>query len=167
MKALIIALLIGLVSCNKTPDVPLTKKQTATSFTLETHPGKKLMTQYCNACHNATASHDTRIAPPMIAIKKHYKSDNTSLEQFTTRFVSFVMNPTEDNVKMRGAVRRFGIMPKQAFKEEDLKAIAEYVYTFDIESPDWFEQHWKERGQKGKHKGRQKGKHSQKKKARS
>lgn len=164
MRVLIPLLLVTLVSCSKTPEIQPVKKQAATFFTQETHPGKQLMTQYCNACHNATGSHDARIAPPMIAIKKHYKSYNTTLEQFSTAFVNFVMHPSEDNAKMRGAVRRFGLMPKQVFKEQDLKTIAEYVYSFEIEAPSWFEQHWKERGQKGQQKGRHKGEHAQKKK---
>ena len=42
-------------------------------------------------------------------------------------------------------------MPKQSFPEEDIKQIAEYMFDFDIEQPEWFEDHFKE--EQGKHKG--------------
>lgn len=115
------------------------------------HPGKKLMEKHCYVCHNPTASHDDRIAPPMVAIKRHYIDEDTSKEKFVAEINAFIKNPTKNNAKLYGAVKRFGVMPKQSFPEEDIKQIAEYMFDFDIEQPEWFEDHFKE--EQGKHKG--------------
>tara|TARA_Y100000588_G_scaffold379255_1_gene461105 strand:- start:2523 stop:3437 length:915 start_codon:yes stop_codon:yes gene_type:complete len=129
------------------------------------HPGKKLMETNCYVCHSPTASHDDRIGPPMIAIKKHYIEDETSKEQFIEDIQAWIKNPNEADAKMRGAVRRFGVMPKQAFPEETIEKIADYMFDFDIDQPEWFEDHFNE--EKGKHngngqgKGMGKGKHQQ------
>jgi cytochrome c2 len=136
----------ALVICNKGPSEKKIDKTDKTKIQSKNHPGKKLMETKCYACHNPISPEDQRIGPPMIAIKKHYINENTSKEEFIKDFVSFVKNPSEDNAKMRGAVRKFGVMPKQYFKEEDLKAIAEYMYDNEIEKPEWFQKHWEERG---------------------
>ena len=47
--------------------------------------------------------------------------ENTSKEEFINDMQNWIKNPTEKNVKMRGAVRKFGLMPKQVFSEEDIK----------------------------------------------
>ncbi len=129
----------------------------------KSHPGEKLMKAQCYACHNPATPHAGRIAPPMIAIKKHYINEETSKEDFIKEVVEFTLNPSEEKVKLRGAVKRFGLMPKQYFKEEDLKQIAEYLYDYEIEEPGWFKEHHE--GQKGK--GHyQKGKHQKQKRKR-
>jgi len=111
---------------------------------LSEHPGKKLMETYCFACHNPTASHDNRLAPPMIAIKKHYINSDTTKEEFVNSIQAWIKNPNEDDAKMYGAVRRFGVMLKQPFAEDDLKLIADYMFDNDIEQPEWFEEHEKD-----------------------
>ena len=107
------------------------------------HPGKRLMETNCYACHNPTASHENRIAPPMIAIKNHYISNNTAKEEFINSIKAWIKNPNIEEAKMYGAVNRFGIMPKQSFLEEDIVQIADYMYDNDIEQPEWFEEHFK------------------------
>lgn len=116
----------------------------ASNSTNKNHPGKKLMETYCYTCHNPTTEHDKRIAPPMIAIKNHYISSNTSKEDFVNSMLKWIKDPNEKDAKMFGAVRRFGVMPKQVFNEEDIKLIAEYMFDNDIEQPEWFEEHEKE-----------------------
>jgi mono/diheme cytochrome c family protein len=118
------------------------------------HPGKKLMETNCYTCHNPTASHDARIGPPMIAIKKHYINENTTKEEFIASMQAWIKNPNEEDAKMRGAVRRFGVMPKQPFPEKTIEQIADYMYDFDIEQPEWFEDHFNEEMGKGKGKGK-------------
>ncbi|MEZ4797883.1 MAG: c-type cytochrome [Flavobacteriaceae bacterium] len=111
---------------------------------LSEHPGKKLMETYCYVCHNPTASHDNRLAPPMIAIKKHYTNSDTTKEEFVNSIQAWIKNPNIEDAKMFGAVRRFGVMVKQPFPEDEIKLIAEYMFDNDIEQPEWFEQHEKE-----------------------
>ena len=119
---------------------------------INNHPGKKLMETNCYTCHNPPASHDDRIGPPMVAIKKHYIDNNTTKEEFTKSIQDWIKNPSEENAKMFGAVKRFGVMPKLAFSEETIKEITDYMYNFDIEQPEWFDDHFNKK--KGKHNGK-------------
>ncbi len=128
------------------------------------HPGKKLMENNCYLCHSPTASEADRVGPPMIAIKKHYITENTTKEAFIEAMQTWIKNPTAEDALMHGAVKRFGVMPKQAYPEETIHQISDFMYDFDIEQPDWFEDHFnEEKGiRKGKGKGKGKGKVHQK-----
>ena len=118
------------------------------------HPGKKLMQTNCYVCHSVTATEDNRIAPPMIAIKKRYSMGNITKEAFINSVQDFIRNPTEENAKMFGAVKRFGLMPKQAFPEKTIQQIAEYMFDFEIDQPEWFNEHYKQEHGKGKQNGK-------------
>ena len=107
------------------------------------HPGKKLMEANCYACHNPTANHENRLAPPMIAVKKHYISSTTTKEEFKTALHDWVENPTKEKAKMFGAVKRFGIMPKTPFPKKTIDLIADYMFDNKIDQPKWFEEHSK------------------------
>lgn len=108
------------------------------------HPGKKLMEIYCYACHSPTADHDNRLAPPMIAVKNHYIDSDTTKEDFIKSIQAWIKNPNKEDAKMFGAVRRFGVMVKQPFSEDDIKLIADFMFDNNIEQPEWFEEHEKE-----------------------
>ena len=114
------------------------------------HPGKKLMEKNCYVCHSPTASHDSRIAPPMIAIKKHYLTDGISKADFIEDIQSYVENPNAAKSKMPGAVKRFGVMPKAQYPEKTINQIAEYIYDYEIEQPEWFENHFNGQSRKGR-----------------
>ena len=130
---------------------------------VQLHPGKKLMETNCYVCHSPTASEKDRIGPPMIAIKKHYIDGNTSKEEFVASMQAWIKNPNKEDAKMFGAVKRFGVMPKQSFPEETIKQIADYMFDNNIEQPEWFEKHFnEEKGMKkgqGMGNGKQKGMH--------
>ena len=112
------------------------------------HPGKKLMETYCYACHNPTTDHDDRIAPPMVAVKKHYISEGTTKEEFIAAVQDWVKKPSEDKSKMPGAIRNFGLMPFAPYPEATVEQIADYMFDYDIDQPEWFDAHFnKERGQ--------------------
>lgn len=115
-----------------------------TTYTATNHPGKKLMEAKCYVCHNPSTDHDSRIAPPMVAIKSHYLNDDITKEEFSNSVWNFVEKPSKEKSKMRGAVRRFGVMPYQQFSEKDIKLIADYLYDFKIDEPEWFKQHIEE-----------------------
>jgi cytochrome c553 len=106
--------------------------------------GLQVMTTNCATCHSPDASMDNRLAPPMFAVKKHYVDEETSLEDFKADIMSFLVNPSEANSKMPGAVKKFGIMPKLAYTEEQMDAVAEYIFYTDLEKPDWFDEHYLE-----------------------
>lgn len=106
------------------------------------HPGKSLMEVNCYACHNATTNEEHRIAPPMIAIKRRYIFKNTSKEEFIADMQNWMKNPNEKDAKMFGAVKRFGVMQKLPYPEETIAKIAEYIYDYEIEQPEWFADHY-------------------------
>jgi nitrate reductase cytochrome c-type subunit len=139
---------ILLVSCNnQEKQVYKTVYQESSYGKKSEHPGKKLLETYCYICHNPTTPENGgRIAPPMIAIKTHYKNDDITKEEFINQIVSYASNPTQEKAKLFGAVRRFGVMPKQQFPEGVLEKIAEYIYDYEIEEPEWFKDHMKENG---------------------
>ncbi|XMO87046.1 DUF3365 domain-containing protein [Algibacter sp. AS12] len=143
MPKLFITLLLFtfFLNCNNSKNKSYTVKENQENA--EQHPGKKLMETNCYVCHSTTASEANRIGPPMIAIKKHYIDNNTTKEAFIKSMQAWIKNPNKEDAKMYGAVKRFGVMPKQAYPEETIKNIAEYMYDFKIEQPEWFEDHYK------------------------
>ncbi|MBR9914692.1 MAG: DUF3365 domain-containing protein, partial [Algicola sp.] len=142
-----LSLLITITSCNQSKKTVYTTTSEIDTVTLtanQEHPGKALLEKNCYVCHNPTTAHNARIAPPMVAVKSHYMNDDISKEAFGNAIWDFVKQPSEENSKMRGAVRRFGVMPYQLFSEEDIKLIADYMYDHKIDEPEWFKQHIEE-----------------------
>lgn len=117
---------------------------------LQEHPGKKIMETECYICHNPKASETSRIAPPMIAIKKRYIGSETSKKEFIKAMVYWIENPSEKNSKMPGAVEKFGVMVEMPYPIEKIEKIAEYMYDNTIEEPEWFKEHYKQGHGKGK-----------------
>lgn len=128
------------------------------------HPGKKLMENNCYVCHNPKNSEEAMVAPPMIAVKMHYLTEDISKEAFVEGFVDFLKEPSEDKSKMPGAIKRFGLMPYQFYPEETVRQIADYVYENEIAEPEWFAEHYAQmHGDRPKMKGQMKhGKHRSK-----
>ena len=157
------AILLIFASCKDTKKPNYTtgdKPETQVSLGSEEHPGKKILETECYLCHNPKASEESMIAPPMIAIKKHYINEETTKEQFQIDLESWINDPSEEKSKMPGALERFGIMPLQPFPEEKIKLIADYLYDYDIDQPEWFEAHYRQGHGNGKGKGSGKGKHN-------
>jgi len=113
--------------------------------TKEPLTGLQLIEQNCYACHNPKVkSHDAAIAPPMVAVKKRYMATFTTEALFKEKMISFLQNPSPEKAIMQGPVRRFGVMPGFQYSEADLRAMVDYLYHNDMESPDWFEAHYRE-----------------------
>ncbi|ASV31726.1 c-type heme family protein [Maribacter cobaltidurans] len=111
--------------------------------------GKELMESKCYVCHGPEASEDSRIAPPMVAIKARYLMGNPSKEEFGNAIWNFVEKPSMEKGKMKGALKRFGVMPYQPYSEEEIRLISDYIYEFKIEEPEWFKEHWEKGHEKG------------------
>lgn len=105
----------------------------------------QLMTTLCFTCHNPDMStaHGQRLAPPLFKVREHYYDGKMSKEEFVAKVTAFVQNPTQEASLMPGAIRNFGLMPKPAFKEADVKKIAAYVYDNDLSSKEWMDR-WEE-----------------------
>ncbi len=105
------------------------KEQSPIEKAEASHPGQKLMQNYCYVCHAPQGSGQAnRIAPPVVQIQNYYIGENTSFEDFKEEFISFLNNPTVEKAKMKGAVKKYGLMPYQRYPEEVLIQIAEYLY---------------------------------------
>lgn len=146
-KLIILLAFIAFAGCNK-PSKKRTYSKTPSKKEVERKniEGKKIMETQCFLCHNASTPFNERIAPPMIEIKAHYIKEGVSKEEFTNKFISFVKNPTKEKAKMHTAVKKFGVMPYQNFKEEDLRKIANYLYNYQIDEPYWFKKYWQKKG---------------------
>jgi len=127
--------------------------------------GYELLKTKCYICHNPNSvSHDNLIAPPMVAVKKRYKMLFDTKESFVEAVTNWSVDPEEKKALMRGAVMQFKVMPKQAFKAEEMEIIAAYMFDNELERPEWFEAHEKEiHGQNGRGMGRGMRNNSQKK----
>lgn len=110
--------------------------------------GFQLLETNCFTCHSPNMSKGSRIAPPIFAVKKHYFDADITYDEFSESIVSFVLNPTDEKAKMRGAINKFGLMPNMGFSESQIKAVTYYLYYTEIETPDWFEKHYQEEHQK-------------------
>ncbi|MGL2964754.1 c-type heme family protein [Flavobacterium sp. RSB2_4_14] len=147
-KTILLLASITFFSCNKKNEnyKPVNEKdKLEVSDNLE---GKKLIETHCYLCHSPNAPEgEGRIAPPMVAIKARYiNKEGFNKEEFITALKSFVENPTEDKALMFGAVKKHGLMPKQVFPEESLDKIANYMFDYQIEEPEWFKSHWESHG---------------------
>lgn len=148
---IITILVVILSSCNNKMSSVSKNKDNPTTDT----EGLKLFQQNCYACHSVTTkSHDEIIAPPMAAVKRRYMKEHDSKEGFVNAVVAYASDPKAENALMIGAVDKFKAMPKQEFRKEDLTKIAIYIYDNEIETPEWFEDHFQQNHKKGQGMGR-------------
>jgi hypothetical protein len=147
MKSIVfIGLSLLVLSCNQKKEVD--KNQNSKVVSTDGLEGKKLMETNCYVCHSPNAPEgEGRIAPPMVAIKARYiDKEGYTKDAFIGAIKSFVENPTEEKALLYGAVRKHGLMPKQVFPEGSLNKIAEFMYDYQIEEPEWFKAHWQGNG---------------------
>lgn len=155
---LIVAFII--ISCgkNEKSDKEVSISSNPKSNLKEQDEGYTLLKNYCYACHSVTTkSHDDIIAPPLIAIKRRYKSYYGSKEEFVNGITNWATSPKEENALMRGAVMQFKVMPKLFYKEIDIRKIATYIYDNELEKPKWFESHFNTEHPNGMNSGMGKG----------
>ncbi|MGB5463253.1 MAG: c-type cytochrome [Aureibaculum sp.] len=149
----VFAILI-MASCNiiKEENAQKISLMTEINDTLNKSDSYLLFKNNCYVCHSINSkNHDNIIAPPMAAVKRRYKMNYTTREEFIEAMVNWAKDPSEENALMFGAVQQFKLMPKQEFNEEDLFKIAAYIYDNEIEQPEWFEAHFnQEHNNRGK-----------------
>jgi cytochrome c553 len=139
-----ILLTIAFVSCNQ--QVGSEKAALKASSPNES---LSFMEDNCYSCHHPSAGENERLAPPMAAVKKHYLKDHPNRAEFVSAWVNFMLDPKESEAKMKGAVKKFGLMPKMAFDSLKLAGLANYIYDNEIEAPEWFEEHYRKNHGKG------------------
>lgn len=109
----------------------------------EHQAGKALYETNCAACHGATGGMDLskRIAPPIAAVRMHYIETYPEQDAFVKAVSSWVAKQDEANSLMRGAIRKFNLMPPVAVSPEDAQKIAAFIYGGDIDKPEGFKEH--------------------------
>ncbi len=142
MNKLFFAITLALFTLGCSESTDHTKLDTTTTQPIS--KGKKLMETKCNSCHNPSSSMTERLAPPMVAVKKHYLQKYSTKSEFVNHLVDYVSNPSESKSLIPNAIERFNIMPKMNFDKNELKIIAEYIYDNKLEAPDWFAKHEQE-----------------------
>lgn len=147
---ILLVLFVLVMGCKEnSKTVPTEKSTDELAKRLENHPGKKILESECYICHNPKASEESMIAPPMIAIKKHYIDENTSKEEFTEALIQWIIDP-ETESKMPDARKRFGAMPYIPYSDDAIAQVAEYLYDYEVEKPVWFDEHFQEHGKGGR-----------------
>jgi len=108
--------------------------------------GKQLFNTYCSSCHGIAGGMDMskRVAPPIVAVRMHYIGRYPDKASFVTAVTNWVEKQDASKTLMRGAIRRFNIMPPVPVAKEDAQKIAAYIYQGDIEKPAGFEKHFEE-----------------------
>lgn len=105
--------------------------------------GEKLYKTYCSACHGATGGMDMnkRLAPPIAAVRLHYIAVMPDKTSFVKAIANWVEKQDVNKTLMRGAIRKFKLMPPVAVSRKDAEKIAAYIYEGKIDEPAGFREH--------------------------
>jgi cytochrome c len=108
--------------------------------------GEALYKTHCSSCHGNTGGMDMhkRVAPPIVAVRMHYIGNYPDKDAFVMAVAQWVEKQDASQSLMRGAIRRFNIMPPISIAKKDAEKIAAYIYDGDIEKPAGFDQHFNE-----------------------
>jgi mono/diheme cytochrome c family protein len=91
--------------------------------------GKELFERYCVSCHTTTRPKDRSkmVAPAISGVMFHTKERFKNKDQAVAFIVDYVRHPSRDKA-LCPSVRRFGVMPALNLPEDELRAIAEYLW---------------------------------------
>ena len=87
--------------------------------------GETFYKNQCGFCHNA----EELIAPDMNKIKARYLEKYKTKDAFVKAVTVFVKNPNKENAIYKDGIDNFSDMPKMPFKDEQIKAVAEYIFN--------------------------------------
>lgn len=109
----------------------------------EAGQGKELYQTYCSGCHGLTGGMDMkqRVAPPIAAVRFHYIDSYPDKTSFVAAVTGWLEKQDVNKSLMRGAIRRFNLMPPITVSKEDAEKIANYIYVGNIEKPEGFDEH--------------------------
>ena len=141
---LVLLLVVTLLSCNtdkkekyeKNEEVA-TEEVSKSDDVVYTSKGYELMKQKCFICHFEKpdpSRRDQMLAPPFLRVQEHYKPTYPEKEEFVKAVMAIVNNPSEENTLMPGTIRKFNLMPKLVYDQEELRLIAEVLYDIDYGS---------------------------------
>ncbi|MDV7187981.1 hypothetical protein R3X25_11870 [Lutibacter sp. TH_r2] len=137
IKLLSITIVISIFcsSCNSNNQANKKSETIIAQSDIKNTKGFKLLESKCYICHFETpdpARMNQMIAPPMLRIKEHYLPNYQNKEDFIKAITTIVNNPSEENTLMPGAVKKFNLMPKLIYNQDELKLIAETIYKYEF-----------------------------------
>lgn len=112
----------------------------STETASEVRSGEAVYKSVCMACHVAEGM--PTVGPPIFAVKNHVLGAYPEREAFIKQVTEWVKAPDEKNALMPGAIRKFGLMPATELPDEELQAVAEFLYDSDMSLPDWYKEHY-------------------------
>jgi mono/diheme cytochrome c family protein len=104
--------------------------------------GKTLYKTLCSSCH--VPEGQPTLAPPLFGMKNHVMGRYPAREDFINYVVNWVKKPDASRSLMPGAVNRFGVMPAFPYEEDQVRAIAAFIYDSDLTMPGWYQQHYQQ-----------------------
>ncbi len=138
---LLITIALLFVQCQGSRRAKTTGKQAiqdkSVADTIDFQKGYALMKQKCFICHLEKpdpAKRNQMIAPPMVRVQQHYKPAYPKRNDFVQAVMNYVKNPSEKTTLMPGAVKRFHLMPKLVYTNQELRLIAETLYQHDFQA---------------------------------
>lgn len=100
--------------------------------------GFKVIEQQCASCHSLDPN-IAKLAPAMSAVKQAYLDAYPDQAEFQEAMGSFLRSPSADKTIMTEAVKKYGVMPKYNLSENEIAAIAEYIWHAQLEDANWYE----------------------------
>jgi len=110
--------------------------------------GFQTLQNSCATCHSMNGADDGIAGPTWAAIRKAYVKKGLSRTTFAKDLSKFMAQPNEQTSKMPDAVKRYGMMITMYMTDEQLDAIAEYVYHTELDKPGWYEAQFEKDKQK-------------------
>lgn len=107
----------------------------------EPNLGKDRFKAVCMACHKLDMG-PQMVAPPIFGVRDHYLRVHPGKAEFVQAVVDWVQSPDNSKSLMPGAVRRFNLMPPLPLPEEELQAIASFLYEAKFDEPGWYKEHF-------------------------
>ena len=107
--------------------VPM-EKQPAAPDARMLRDGERLYDEVCSACH--TLDPPPNLAPPLRLVSRHLRRAFDTREAAVDHVVSYAPAPDpERSILPSHAIDRFGLMPPQPLRPDQLEKVANYVWS--------------------------------------
>lgn len=103
----------------------------STETEMQLAKGYELYKNNCMTCHQSRGPVESRMAPPMSAVKMHYTDESNGLFMAES-FKRFIQSPNEENSRMSNAIKKFGLMPNLGLSTKQIDAVTHYIDNTDF-----------------------------------
>ena len=84
------------------------------------------------------------VAPSLLEIKNAYLQDFDQQADFVKGLTAFMLRPSVENARMKGAVKQYGMMPDLSMSKQHYDAVATYIFLAELEDSLWYENYQEE-----------------------